>query len=228
MPDAEPHRLSATSLARLIEAGELTAEAVVRSCLERIRERDPVVRAWAWLDPEQALDAARACDKGGRRGGPVTRCSGACRSASRTFSIPPTCRPATARRSTAGCRPSFQASAASLPQAAGGDPDRQNRDDRIRQPASRSDIASAQPAAHAGRIVERLGGGGRRFHGAAGDRHADWRLGDPAGRLLRRRRVQAELRAVSAGRHAHRTPRASIRSARWRARSRTRRCSAPR
>ena len=68
MPDAEPHRLSAASLARLIEAGELTAEAVVRSCLDRIRERDPVVRAWAWLDPEQALGAARACDRGGRRG----------------------------------------------------------------------------------------------------------------------------------------------------------------
>ena len=69
MPDAEPHRLSATSLARLIEAGELTAEAVVRSCLDRIRERDPVVRAWAWLDPEQALDAARALRQGAARRG---------------------------------------------------------------------------------------------------------------------------------------------------------------
>ena len=46
----------------------MTAEAVVRSCLDRIRERDPVVRAWAQLDPEQALAAARDCDKSGRRG----------------------------------------------------------------------------------------------------------------------------------------------------------------
>ena len=70
MPDPEPHRLSAAALARLIEAGELAAESVVRSCLDRIRDRDPVVRAWAWLDPEQALEAARECDSGGGRGVP--------------------------------------------------------------------------------------------------------------------------------------------------------------
>ena len=68
MPDAEPHRLSAAALARLVDSGELTAEAIVRSCLDRIRERDPVVRAWAWLDAEQALDAARECDKRGGNG----------------------------------------------------------------------------------------------------------------------------------------------------------------
>ncbi|MGE3784983.1 MAG: hypothetical protein AB7H71_19835 [Alphaproteobacteria bacterium] len=45
MPKTEPHRLAATALARLIDSGELTAEAVIRSCLERIGERDPVVRA---------------------------------------------------------------------------------------------------------------------------------------------------------------------------------------
>jgi Asp-tRNA(Asn)/Glu-tRNA(Gln) amidotransferase A subunit family amidase len=35
---------------------------VVRACLERIAERDPVVRAWARLDPEAALAQARAAD----------------------------------------------------------------------------------------------------------------------------------------------------------------------
>jgi Asp-tRNA(Asn)/Glu-tRNA(Gln) amidotransferase A subunit family amidase len=39
MPNVEPHRLPATALARLVESGELTAEAVVQSCLERIPER---------------------------------------------------------------------------------------------------------------------------------------------------------------------------------------------
>src|SRR5690349_20274687 len=68
MPNAAPHRLPAAMLARLIEGGELTAEAAVRSCLERIRERDPVVRAWTHLDPEQALEAARQSDRNGRRG----------------------------------------------------------------------------------------------------------------------------------------------------------------
>src|SRR5437762_2254461 len=41
MPTVEPHRLPATTLARLIEGGELTAEAVVRSCLDRIADRHP-------------------------------------------------------------------------------------------------------------------------------------------------------------------------------------------
>src|SRR5258705_371611 len=37
MPNAEPHRLPATTLARLVDSGELTAEAVIQSCIERIR-----------------------------------------------------------------------------------------------------------------------------------------------------------------------------------------------
>src|SRR5260370_20791381 len=68
MPKPEPHRLPAATLARLIAGGELTAEAVVRSCLERIREREPVVRAWTHLADVAALEAARACDKGAARG----------------------------------------------------------------------------------------------------------------------------------------------------------------
>ncbi len=56
MPNVEPHRLFATDILRLIDGGRLTAEAVVASCLERIAEREPVVRAWAYL----AGEAARA------------------------------------------------------------------------------------------------------------------------------------------------------------------------
>src|SRR5690242_18435936 len=63
MPKVEPHRLSATSLVRLVEGGELTSEAVVRSCIERIAEREPVVRAWSHLAAEPALTRARELDK---------------------------------------------------------------------------------------------------------------------------------------------------------------------
>jgi Asp-tRNA(Asn)/Glu-tRNA(Gln) amidotransferase A subunit family amidase len=114
MPETEPHRLSAAALARLIDSGELTAETVVRSCLDRIRDRDPVVRAWAWLDPEQALEAARACDRSDRRG--ILR--GVPFGIKDIFD--------TAEMPTGygspiytGCRPGFEASAASLPEAAG-------------------------------------------------------------------------------------------------------------
>ena len=46
--------------------------------------------------------------------------------------------------------------------------------------APRSDHQSAQCRAHAGRLVERFGGGGRRPHGAGCARHADRRLGAAA------------------------------------------------
>jgi amidase len=54
--------LSATAAAAAIEAGTLTAERLVRDCLDRIAEREPVVKAWAFLDPELAIAQARAAD----------------------------------------------------------------------------------------------------------------------------------------------------------------------
>ncbi|MBS0521906.1 MAG: amidase [Proteobacteria bacterium] len=45
-----------------MEAGSLTAEAYVRQCLDRIAEREPVVKAWAYLDPDLALAQAKAAD----------------------------------------------------------------------------------------------------------------------------------------------------------------------
>jgi Asp-tRNA(Asn)/Glu-tRNA(Gln) amidotransferase A subunit family amidase len=67
MPNVEPHRLSATEIVRRVERGELSAEAVVSSCLERIALREPVVRAWAYLAGEAALAQARAFDRAGKR-----------------------------------------------------------------------------------------------------------------------------------------------------------------
>jgi Asp-tRNA(Asn)/Glu-tRNA(Gln) amidotransferase A subunit family amidase len=66
--------LSASEAAARIEAGTLTSEALVRACLERIAEREPTVKAWAYLNPELALAQAKAADaaKGGvLRGVPV-------------------------------------------------------------------------------------------------------------------------------------------------------------
>jgi amidase len=52
-------------------AGRLTAEAWVASCLERIREREPTVLAWEYLDRDGALARARELDRG--RGGGLAR-----------------------------------------------------------------------------------------------------------------------------------------------------------
>ncbi|MDH5535149.1 MAG: amidase, partial [Betaproteobacteria bacterium] len=62
-----PHRLSACEAARKIAAGELTAEALAAACLERIREREPTVQAWAFVDPPAVLEQARRLDRAPRR-----------------------------------------------------------------------------------------------------------------------------------------------------------------
>jgi Asp-tRNA(Asn)/Glu-tRNA(Gln) amidotransferase A subunit family amidase len=44
------------------------SEEAVTRCLERIRQREPQIHAWAYLDPEHALAQARALDRVPRKG----------------------------------------------------------------------------------------------------------------------------------------------------------------
>jgi Asp-tRNA(Asn)/Glu-tRNA(Gln) amidotransferase A subunit family amidase len=57
-----PHLLSASAAARAIAGGALSSEQLVQDCLERIREVEPVVQAWQFLDEAHALAQARARD----------------------------------------------------------------------------------------------------------------------------------------------------------------------
>jgi Asp-tRNA(Asn)/Glu-tRNA(Gln) amidotransferase A subunit family amidase len=59
----EPCQLTASAAAAFIKMRKLSAEELVRSCLNRIDTRDPFVRAWLHIDPERALRAAREADK---------------------------------------------------------------------------------------------------------------------------------------------------------------------
>jgi Asp-tRNA(Asn)/Glu-tRNA(Gln) amidotransferase A subunit family amidase len=54
--------LSATEALTAIMAGTLTSEKLVRACLDRIAERDGVVKAWAHLDRDHAIAQAKAAD----------------------------------------------------------------------------------------------------------------------------------------------------------------------
>jgi Asp-tRNA(Asn)/Glu-tRNA(Gln) amidotransferase A subunit family amidase len=54
--------IGAAKALALLERGELSAEQLVRDCLERIAEREPVVQAWEVLDGEAALREARRID----------------------------------------------------------------------------------------------------------------------------------------------------------------------
>jgi amidase len=60
-------RLTASEAALRLEAGSLSAETLVRDCLDRARAR-AAVKAWAWLDPDLALAQACAVDRAGRPG----------------------------------------------------------------------------------------------------------------------------------------------------------------
>ena len=63
--------LSATEVARRIEAGETTCAAVTAACLERIEAREADVEAWIYLDKGKAMADARAIDAG--QGGGLIR-----------------------------------------------------------------------------------------------------------------------------------------------------------
>ncbi len=62
-----PNRLSAAEAIAGLGSGAVTAEALTRACLDRAAERSDV-KAWIWLDPEQALAQARDADRAGRPG----------------------------------------------------------------------------------------------------------------------------------------------------------------
>ena len=65
------YALSATDAARLIRERTISSEEYVGACLARIREVDKDVQAWAFLDPEYALEQARAADRVRAEGTPL-------------------------------------------------------------------------------------------------------------------------------------------------------------
>ena len=62
------NELTASEIAAAVNAGKTTCEAVTRACIERINARDREVQAWQYFDAEQALNAARALDRSGKKG----------------------------------------------------------------------------------------------------------------------------------------------------------------
>ena len=62
------HELTATQAVQAMRDGQLTSEQLVATCLVRIRELEPRVQAWAFLDPDYALAQARRADETRREG----------------------------------------------------------------------------------------------------------------------------------------------------------------
>lgn len=55
--------LTASEAAAKLRSGEISSEALVTDCLDRISADDPTLKAWTFIDPELALAQARACDR---------------------------------------------------------------------------------------------------------------------------------------------------------------------
>ena len=71
MSELHPASLSASDAARRIAQGLLSAEELVQGCLERIRQAEPRVQAWTFLDEAHALAQARSRDELRRSGQPI-------------------------------------------------------------------------------------------------------------------------------------------------------------
>src|SRR5260370_41890335 len=65
------HALSAVDAARVIGEGVISSEQYVAACLARVRETDARIEAWAFLDPDHALEQARAADRWRLSGQPI-------------------------------------------------------------------------------------------------------------------------------------------------------------
>ena len=63
--------LTAQQAAQGIRDGLFSAADLVGACLEQIRQREPEVQAWAYLDPEHALQQARQADQWRAAGNPL-------------------------------------------------------------------------------------------------------------------------------------------------------------
>ena len=69
-------RLTASEARAELASGRLTSQALVAACLARIAERHAAVAAWAHIDAEHALEAARLSDALRASGKPVPPLSG--------------------------------------------------------------------------------------------------------------------------------------------------------
>ncbi len=68
LPKLALHALGLKEVARRVAIGELSSEAYTQALLARIKEKEPEIQAWAWMDAEHALEAARKLDAKRRAG----------------------------------------------------------------------------------------------------------------------------------------------------------------
>ena len=172
---------------------------------------DPKIQAWAHLDAEGALAAARERDAesaAGRSRGSLHGVPMGIKDIIDVAGMPTTA----GARAFAHTRPTRDATRRGAPACRGRRDRRQGAHHAVRLSRSGADPEPVEPRAHAGRLVVRLGGGRRRPHGAVRARLADGRLDSASGRVLRRGRVQGPARPGAGRRRRARSRGRSITS----------------
>ena len=184
--------LTAKQAVRLMHDGKLRPEELTEAYLERIAEREPTVRAFACFDPGYARQSAASARPGPLHGMPI-----GIKDVLDTADMPSRIRLSHLERLAAQGR--LRPRRLGPPGRRRGD--RQDRHHRVRHPHARPHDQPRQSRPHARRLVLRLRRRRRRRPVPAGLRHPDRRQRDPSGRLLRRRRLQADLRPDQPHRH---------------------------
>ena len=192
---------SALSLVDSMRGGRTTAVAVMRTSLERIKALELDVRAFAHFDAAAALNGAERADKQrelGGQPGPLHGLPVAVKDIIDTADFPTEY----GGEIFLGRQPERDATIVKRLRAAGA---------IVIGKTVTSQYALFVPGpANAGRLVERIGGGGRRRIRSRRFRDPDQWVGYPARFLLRNRRIQAQPRRPAphrglASRSAHRS-----------------------
>ena len=215
--------LTAERAAALLDAREISCEELAGAYLDRIAA-DTDTGAYLHTHPERTLARARELDAAGRSG--VAGVPIGLKDLLSTRGVPTTA----GSRILEGFRPIIDADVVEAVQDAGLVSLGKLNMDEFAMGSSTEHSAYQltrnpwDPARVPGRLVGRLGGGGGRRPRAAGARHRHRRLDPPAGRVLRRRRPEADVRRASRATAWSRSPRRSTRSGRSRTPSATWRC----
>ena len=197
--------LGAIAMRDRLAAGSLRAAEVAEAAIARIETTEPDVRAWAFFDPAYVRAQARALDAHRATGRPIGALHGVpvgIKDVIDTAGVPT----GNGTALDAGRVPREDAFVVARLKAAGALILGKTATTELAYfaPAPDAEPRGARP--HAGRLLGRLGGGGRRRPDAARGRHPDRRLGDPPGGLLRCCRLQADLRRDPAQRHPRAEP----------------------